>query len=183
MLTVVIKISSPDDGDFTANQNRSVLFCRVGAFASNWTPRFRNDDSAHFMLGDFIEGIILAPASNEYRFANLCCWRRASVKEWKKFAHSSVFGQGQIELGANSVFNLPILGSSNFNRYANEEENVFTCCVHQPILVKTELEQKSRLKGRLSRLDEDSIFEPGCRSPTPREGHHFRYFWFGGHLI
>ena len=92
------------------------------------------------------------------------------MKEWKRFARSSVFRQGQIELGANSVFNLPILGSPNFPRYVNEAENVFTCCVRHPRLVKTELDGESRFNGRLSRLCEESILEPGVNSPTPREG-------------
>ena len=182
LLTAVVKISSPENGDFTADSNRSICFARVGAFASNWAPRFRDDNAANFMLGDLIEGVVLAPPSSEYRCANLCSWRRASVKEWKRFAHSSVFGQGEIELGADSVFNLPILGPSNFSRYVNEDENVFTCCARHPLLEKTVLEMKSRQKGRLSRLYEESLFggvvDSGVWSPSPREGLYFNTYWY-----
>ena len=95
------------------------------------------------------------------------------MKERGKFAHSPVLGQGQIELNADAVFNLPIIGPSNFSRYANEEENVFTCCARKPRLVKADLEFKSRQRGRLSRLGEESIYEIEAHPPPIEKGFGF----------
>ena len=149
----MVKLALPSNKDFTDLTDLSICFVRVGAFSSAWTPTQRNPEPSNFCLGDFIEGIVLAPSSKEYRFASLVCWKRASMSEWKAFNKASRFCPGQIQIDSDAVFKLPILGSSNFPAYTDQENNVFTCCLQPPRLVRTVLESRSRAHGRISRLD------------------------------
>ena len=101
----------------------------------------------------------MAPYSEQYRFANLVCWRRASMQEWKATSRHTQFLPGQIQLDSNAIFRLPILGSSNFPPYVNQIDNLFTCCINPPKLVKTALEDRCREEGKLFRVDEEEIQE------------------------
>ena len=95
------KLALPSNKDFTDLTDLSICFVRVGAFSSAWTPTQRNPEPSNFRLGDFIEGIALAPSSKEYRFASLVCWKRASMSEWKAFNKASRFCPGQIQIDSN----------------------------------------------------------------------------------
>ena len=160
LLTIVTKVVWPEDDskDFTDLSKTKVAFARVGAFSANWADSYRTNDDSNFCLGDFIQGVVEAPSSDSYRYANLTCWRKASLSEWERFYPNTQFRPGQVQLDADSVFRLPILGGRHFPRYT-DSNNVVVCTVRQPRLPKSILEDRSRVKGRLSRLDDDALTE------------------------
>ena len=137
------------------------LFCSNWSFCIELGAEGGKSRAIEFRLGVTTEGIAIAPSSRQYRFANLACYRRASMKEWKAFSKHTRFCPGQVQLDSyfphyglihgvelfsfsalsgfvssefcdGAAFKLPILGSSNPPPYSDQETNVFTCFLQPP---------------------------------------------------
>ena len=167
-----------DSHDFADISDVIVGFCRVCDCSSNCTAPHRCAEWGDIALWDFTDGVALSPYIREYRFANLRYWGPCDMAACGCSSRSTAFLTGQMQIDSDTAFNLQILGNSNY-RPSRHMETTFPPDISHPLprrrMVRTAREGRPGIKGRLSRLDIDSIASHQPRPPSEyREGPYLR---------
>ena len=82
--------------------------------------------------GDFIEGVVCAPFSEDYRFCGIVARPRADMTEWQLSARRSILFSGRCR-SAHTQFYVTDSGRECLSPYT-DPDNVSARCLRKPIL-------------------------------------------------